>query len=122
MQRLQIRSEKSIIQIYILIFVFILFLLFFSRFRNKIKVDKLFLFQGCGTDKQLTGHFAVPSLRLDTVPKEYLEPVRDRDKNWALDSQRGILLSPPKSKYQQIEEQSSIKPLKLGSRKHTCMI
>ncbi len=37
----------------------------------------------------------MPSLRLEVLDREYTEPVRDRDKNWVLDSQRQILLSLP---------------------------
>jgi hypothetical protein len=48
--------------------------------------------RGCGKDSRDTDHFVMPSLRLDYIDeKEYEEPTRDREKNWALDSQRHIL-------------------------------
>ena len=81
------------------------------------KPHKLSLFHGCGHDKALTGHFSMPSLRLEVLDKEYQEPVRDRDKNWALDSQRNILLSPPNMKID-----GDVKPpLKLGTFLTLCL-
>lgn len=48
--------------------------------------------KGCGHDKSFTDHYMVPSLRLNVKEdKEYIEPVRDREKIWTLDSQRDML-------------------------------
>lgn len=48
--------------------------------------------KGCGQDKRYTDHYVMPSLRLDAIEdKEYIEPVRDREKIWTLDSQRDML-------------------------------
>ena len=52
----------------------------------------LHLRKGCGHDKSYTEHYMVPSLRLNVEEdKEYIEPVRDRNKIWTLDSQRDML-------------------------------
>jgi hypothetical protein len=52
----------------------------------------LHLRKGCGYDKGYTDHFSVPSLRLDVQEeKEYIEPIRDREKIWTLHSQRDML-------------------------------
>lgn len=46
----------------------------------------------CGVLEQQKGNAAMmPSLRLDMLDKEYQEPVRDRDKDWILHSQRPII-------------------------------
>ncbi len=60
---------------------------------------KLVLVKGCGgRGKEGTGDFfTMPSLRLGAIEKEYSEPVRDRDKNWAIDSQREVLNKTPRS-------------------------
>ena len=60
---------------------------------------KLVLVKGCGgRNKESTGDFfTMPLLRLGATEKEYSEPVRDRDKNWALDSQREVLNRTPRS-------------------------
>jgi hypothetical protein len=55
---------------------------------SKLRVN---LLRGCGRDEAGTEHYVMPSLRLDIVSKEYAEPLRNRDKNWKLDSQRHIL-------------------------------
>ena len=49
------------------------------------------LFKACGVLEQESGHTpCMPSLRLEMLEREYHEPVRDRDKNWVLESQRPI--------------------------------
>jgi hypothetical protein len=53
---------------------------------------RLNLSRGCGRDQRDTDHFVIPSLRVNYIENnEYMEPTRDRDKCWALDSQRDIL-------------------------------
>jgi hypothetical protein len=60
---------------------------------------RLNLSRGCGRDLRDTDHYAIPSLRLNFIDsKEYLEPIRDREKNWILDSQREILNGDPDEK------------------------
>jgi hypothetical protein len=49
------------------------------------------LFRGCG-DRRMAP--AMPMLKLEMMYKEYNEPVRDRDKNWTLESYRPILDGP----------------------------
>lgn len=59
---------------------------------NSTSKLRLNLSRGCGRDSRDTDHFVVPSLRLNYIDNnEYIEPVRDRDKCWVLDSQRPIL-------------------------------
>lgn len=67
--------------------------------------------RGCGRDKRDTDHFVIPSLRLNYIDTcEYIEPTRDRDKCWVLDSQRNILNSDPNKKTDKTK-------LKLGEHK-----
>jgi hypothetical protein len=55
------------------------------------QVPALNIFKPCSTDEQLSGHSpCMPSLRLEMLEREYDEPVRNRDKDWILDSQRPI--------------------------------
>mmetsp|Transcript_8681 Transcript_8681/g.12959 ORF Transcript_8681/g.12959 Transcript_8681/m.12959 type:complete len:1038 (-) Transcript_8681:53-3166(-) len=64
-----------------------------SRSESRLKLN---FSRGCGKDERDTDHFVMPSLRLDYMDdKEYSEPVRDRDKIWAIDSQRNILNKDP---------------------------
>ena len=66
--------------------------------RSEERMPRLNYSRGCGRDARDTDHFVMPSLRLDYVDDhEYREPIRDRDKNWVLDSQRGILNHEPSS-------------------------
>jgi hypothetical protein len=54
-------------------------------------IPALNIFKPCSTDEQLSGHSpCMPSLRLEMREREYDEPVRNRDKDWILDSQRPI--------------------------------
>jgi hypothetical protein len=63
-----------------------------SKGRPKSSPLRLNLSRGCGRDRRDTDHFVVPSLRLNYIDNnEYMEPTRDRNKCWALDSQRDIL-------------------------------
>jgi hypothetical protein len=60
---------------------------------------RLNLSRGCGRDNRDTDHYVVPSLRLNYIDNiEYMEPIRDREKNWILDSQRAILNGDPAGK------------------------
>jgi hypothetical protein len=78
-------------------------------------IPALNIFKPCSTDEQLSGHSpCMPSLRLEMREREYDEPVRNRDKDWILDSQRPIfnekgkdIVSPvfelPLGKYKKVE-------------------
>ena len=68
---------------------------------------KLRLVRGCGrTGEDTDDFFSMPLLRLTAVEKGYHEPIRDRDKNWVIQSQREVLNKTPRSQ--------ALPPLKLG--------
>lgn len=53
--------------------------------------------KGCGRTKDDTDdYYTMPSLRLTAVEKGYTEPTRNRNKNWAIDSQREVLNKTPR--------------------------
>ena len=63
----------------------------FFYFEETKAVDKnlkLSLVRSCTRDRNCP---VMPLLRLEMADREYHEPVRDRDKNWVLDSQRHII-------------------------------
>ncbi len=58
---------------------------------------KLILIKGCGRTRENPHDFhTMPSLRLPAEENEYNEPIRDRDKNWAIDSQRDVINRTPR--------------------------
>jgi len=63
------------------------------------RINSLPLIKG-GRESVIGGNYPVmPSLRLDMLDREYSEPMRDRNKNWVLHSQRPVLNAedpPPK--------------------------
>ena len=66
----------------------------YNKLYEKAKNDKstlhINLFRGC--DNLRKADFPMmPSLALDVLHKNYDEPVRDRDKNWKITSQRDVL-------------------------------
>ena len=59
---------------------------------------KLIFIKGCGRTRENPHDFhTMPSLRLPAQEKEYSEPIRDRDKNWTIDSQREAINKTPRS-------------------------
>ena len=75
---------------------------------NDSKVTHLPIVKGSRSGDN-SGHYpTMPSLRLDMIDREYSEPIRDRNKNWVLQSQRNILNPPePPPTLASINEQLS---------------
>lgn len=86
-----------------------------DQFAESVKFN---IVKPCGTRAIEEGHSpCMPSLRLDMLEREYSEPVRNRNKDWILDSQRPIInekgndiVSPkfsiPLGKYKQVDTTS----------------
>jgi len=65
-----------------------------KTFPVKLETLKFNISKDCTTAGALQGNSpSMPLLRLEMLEKEWQEPVRSRDKNWVLHSQRQILLS-----------------------------
>jgi len=61
---------------------------YFEETRAVDKKLKLNLIRNCTGDPDFP---VMPLLRLEMADREYREPIRNRDKNWALDSQRHVV-------------------------------
>lgn len=62
--------------------------IYYEEILHKDKNLKLNLIKNCINDSNAP---VMPSLRLVMKEKDYDEPIRDRDKNWSLDSQRSVI-------------------------------